>query len=145
MGRLKHHGIAARAITLFAILTAAGVLTIHAQQAAPRINLDAGINVDAKVLKNAGTSQDALQGDWLAYGRSLSETRFSPLHQIDTSNVSRLGLSESHGHPCRPHAARTIDGHDRVRQPDKTLDDSSGQQMHASARATPPTKSHDVS
>ena len=87
MGRLKHHRIAARAITLFAILTAAGAMSIRAQQPAPRVN------VDAKVLKNAGTSQDALQGDWLSYGRSLSETRFSPLHQIDTSNVNRLGLS----------------------------------------------------
>ena len=87
MGRLKHHGIAARAITAVAIFTAAGATSIRAQQPAPRVN------VDAKVLKNAGTPQDALQGDWLSYGRSLSETRFSPLRQIDTSNVSRLGLS----------------------------------------------------
>src|SRR5579863_6546975 len=48
---------------------------------------------DAKVLNNVGTSHDALPGDWLSYGRSLGETRYSPLNLIDTSNVSRLGLS----------------------------------------------------
>src|ERR1700689_3222343 len=85
MGRLKHQGIAARAITALAVavLSPVGV----AQQPAPRTN------VDAAVLKNAGTPQDSLQGDWLSYGRSQSETRFSPLRQIDTSNVKRLGLS----------------------------------------------------
>src|SRR5579863_3818230 len=48
---------------------------------------------DAKVLNNVGTSHDALPGDWLSYGRSLSETRYSPLNLINTSNVNRLGLS----------------------------------------------------
>src|SRR5579863_1596970 len=48
---------------------------------------------DAKVLNNAGTSHDALQGDWLSYGRSLSEARYSPLNLINTSNVNRLGLA----------------------------------------------------
>ena len=86
MGRLEHQGIAARAITSLAILTTIGLTPIGAQEASR-------VNVDAKVLKNIGTSQDSLQGDWLSYGRSLSETRFSPLRQIDTSNVKRLGLS----------------------------------------------------
>ena len=44
--------------------------------------------VDAQVLKNAGTSADALPGSWLSYGRSQSETRYSPLKQIDAANVS---------------------------------------------------------
>ena len=48
---------------------------------------------DAKVLNNAGSSRDALPGDWLSYGRSLSEARYSPLSLINTSNVNRLGLS----------------------------------------------------
>ncbi|MGR8920722.1 MAG: PQQ-dependent dehydrogenase, methanol/ethanol family, partial [Gammaproteobacteria bacterium] len=30
--------------------------------------------------------------NWLAYGRNYSEQRFSPLDQIDTASVSRLGL-----------------------------------------------------
>jgi len=69
-------------ITAIAVAITIGVSTAGAQQ-----------NVDANVLKNAGTPQDALQGDWLSYGRSLGETRYSPLNQINTSNVSRLGLA----------------------------------------------------
>ncbi|HEX5228598.1 MAG TPA: PQQ-dependent dehydrogenase, methanol/ethanol family [Bryobacteraceae bacterium] len=45
---------------------------------------------DAKVLNGTSPSRD---GDWLSYGRTLSETRYSPLNQINTSNVSRLGLA----------------------------------------------------
>ena len=33
--------------------------------------------------------------EWLAHGRDLNETRFSPLDNIDTANVSRLGLAWS--------------------------------------------------
>ena len=49
--------------------------------------------VDANVLKNTGTAQDTLPDSWLSYGRSQGETRYSPLKQINTSNVSRLGLA----------------------------------------------------
>ena len=52
--------------------------------------------VDALILKNAGTPTDSLPGSWLSYGRSQSETRYSPLKRIDTSNVSRLGLAWSY-------------------------------------------------
>jgi quinohemoprotein ethanol dehydrogenase len=69
-------------IAAIAVAITIGVNTAGAQQ-----------NVDASVLKNAGTPQDALQGDWLSYGRSQSETRYSPLNQINASNVNRLGLS----------------------------------------------------
>jgi len=69
-----------------AIATLALVTTIAAQSGR------AGV-VDASALKNAGTAKDALSGDWLSYGRTQSETRYSPLNQINTSNVSRLGLS----------------------------------------------------
>ncbi len=34
-------------------------------------------------------------GDWLSHGRTYSEQRFSPLAQIDTANVGRLGLAWS--------------------------------------------------
>ena len=83
MASLKQYGIAARATA--ALIVLAGTMT--AQPAATRVN------VDAKVLKNAGTAKDTLAGDWLSYGRTQGETRYSPLKQIDTSNVSRLGLS----------------------------------------------------
>src|SRR5690606_19722663 len=33
--------------------------------------------------------------DWLTYGRDYAETRYSPLDQIDTGNVARLGLDWS--------------------------------------------------
>jgi glucose dehydrogenase len=52
--------------------------------------------VDMAALKNAGTTTDQLPGAWLTYGRSQSETRYSSLKQIDTSNVKRLGLAWSY-------------------------------------------------
>ena len=76
-------------IFLFAISAFMAVTTIRAQQAARTAPLAA---VDANVLKNAGSPQDAHPGEWLSYGRSQSETRYSPLTQINTSNVNRLGL-----------------------------------------------------
>ena len=45
--------------------------------------------VDDGALKNASESGD----DWLTYGLNQAETRYSPLNQINVSNVSRLGLS----------------------------------------------------
>ena len=46
--------------------------------------------VDDAALKNAAKS--ASDGDWLTYGLTPGETRYSPLKQIDASNVKRLGL-----------------------------------------------------
>jgi PQQ-dependent dehydrogenase (methanol/ethanol family) len=46
--------------------------------------------VDDAVLKNAAKA--ATDGEWLSYGLTPGETRFSPLTQIDASNVKRLGL-----------------------------------------------------
>jgi quinohemoprotein ethanol dehydrogenase len=46
--------------------------------------------VDDVVLRNAAKS--AADGDWLSYGLTPGETRFSPLKQIDASNVKRIGL-----------------------------------------------------
>jgi quinohemoprotein ethanol dehydrogenase len=36
---------------------------------------------------------DQHPGDWMSYGRTWDEQRFSPLRQIDDSNVGRLGLA----------------------------------------------------
>ncbi len=69
------------------IAALAFVAVIRGQQPPP---------VDAQVLKNAGTAADSLPGSWLSYGRTQNETRYSPLKLIDTSNVSRLGLSWSY-------------------------------------------------
>jgi quinohemoprotein ethanol dehydrogenase len=48
--------------------------------------------VDDSVLKNAAKSGD----EWLTYGQNPEETRYSPLKQIDATNVSRLGLAWSY-------------------------------------------------
>ena len=48
--------------------------------------------IDDIALKNAGKTGDA----WLTYGLNYAETRYSPLKQIDASNVSRLGLAWSY-------------------------------------------------
>src|SRR5262245_47298611 len=46
--------------------------------------------VDDSTLRNA--SRSASDGEWLTYGLTPGETRFSPLKMIDASNVKRLGL-----------------------------------------------------
>src|SRR5262245_8570409 len=50
--------------------------------------------VDDRALKNAAANGD----EWLTTGRDYSEQRYSPLTQIDASNVSRLGLASSYEH-----------------------------------------------
>src|SRR5882672_10297316 len=45
--------------------------------------------IDDSALKNAGKRGN----EWLTYGSTPGETRYSPLKQIDTTNVSRLGLA----------------------------------------------------
>ena len=55
-----------------------------------------GFAQDGDVLKKAGTAADPLPGSWISYGRTQGETRFSPLKQIDTSNVGRVGLAYSY-------------------------------------------------
>ena len=53
-------------------------------------NLDSpnATDIDASALRAA----DLSGAQWLSYGRDHAETRFSPLEQIDASNVSRLGM-----------------------------------------------------
>src|SRR6185436_6914372 len=48
--------------------------------------------IDENALKNAGKSGD----EWLTYGLNYQETRYSPLKQIDATNVKRLGLAWSY-------------------------------------------------
>jgi len=77
------------------VIALAGGIAALAFVAAIRAQQPGG-QVDAEVLKNAGTPADSLPGSWLSYGRSQNETRYSPLKQIDASNVSRLGLAWSY-------------------------------------------------
>ncbi|MBV9903216.1 MAG: PQQ-dependent dehydrogenase, methanol/ethanol family, partial [Alphaproteobacteria bacterium] len=46
-------------------------------------------NVDGDRIINA----DSTPGDWLSYGRTYSEQRFSPLKDINTDNVKQLGVA----------------------------------------------------
>jgi quinohemoprotein ethanol dehydrogenase len=48
--------------------------------------------VDDATLKHAGETGT----EWLTYGLTQAETRFSPLNQINTGSVKRLGLAWSH-------------------------------------------------
>src|SRR3970040_1609065 len=47
--------------------------------------------IDDEALKKAGTGDD-----WITYGLNQAETRFSPLTDINTTNVNRLGLAWSY-------------------------------------------------
>ena len=38
-------------------------------------------------------SADKEPGNWMSYGRTYSEERFSPLKQINDQNVAKLGLA----------------------------------------------------
>lgn len=46
----------------------------------------------ATVVDAAALSDQSQGGNWLAYGRNFHEQRYSPLTQIDTESVKRLGL-----------------------------------------------------
>jgi quinohemoprotein ethanol dehydrogenase len=52
--------------------------------------------VNDAILRRTGTADDALPGSWLSYGRDQSETRYSTLKQIDSTNANRLGLTWSY-------------------------------------------------
>ena len=66
-------------------LLAAALLALPALAGAPRPAAD----VDGARIRAA----DAEPGQWLTVGRTYEEQRFSPLTQIDQSNVGRLGLA----------------------------------------------------
>src|ERR1700730_13284019 len=59
---------------------------------APLLMAQQATRVDDSVLKNAAKSGD----EWLSYGHDPGETRYSPLKQIDATNVGRLGLAWSY-------------------------------------------------
>src|SRR5437016_7976359 len=47
--------------------------------------------IDDAALRKA----DERRGDWITHGRNYSETRFSPLNQINAGNIKQLGLAWS--------------------------------------------------
>ena len=58
--------------------------------------LTRAVPVTADVLRRTGTGNDPMPGAWLSYGRTQSETRYSTLKQIDSTNAKRLGLAWSY-------------------------------------------------
>ena len=55
--------------------------------------------IAAAVTQQRLSSAPAQADDWLAHGRDLAETRFSPLDQIHTGNVARMGLAWHYDFP----------------------------------------------
>ena len=64
----------------------------RAQQATTSEHSTKG-KVDATRLINAGTNPDSDAANWLSYGRTYSEQRFSPLKQITDQNIGELSLA----------------------------------------------------
>jgi quinohemoprotein ethanol dehydrogenase len=76
--------------TLILISLCGGVFLQQSLEAQRRARTTAR-DVDDAALRNA----DARTGEWITYGRTYAETRYSPLKQIDSGNVKDLGLSWS--------------------------------------------------
>ena len=82
----------ARSLKSVVVLTAIATLTawiVTAQQ--PR-------RVDDSLLKTGSKTGE----EWVAYGVNWAEQRYSPLKQINDSNVGRLGLAWSSDIPLAP-------------------------------------------
>jgi quinohemoprotein ethanol dehydrogenase len=71
-------------------------LTPSPVQALTAAGLAAALALISSGLHAAGTAKDAAAGSWPTYGLTQGEARFSPLKQIDASNVGKLGLSWSY-------------------------------------------------
>ena len=76
-----------RAKLCFVAIITAGLLlpACSAQKKAPPV-------VDDAALGSAAAAPD----EWLTVGRDYAETHFSPLKQIDATNVGKLGLAWSY-------------------------------------------------
>ena len=67
-----------------ALLAAGAPAQLSGQQAVPR-------RLDDAALRKAGSGDE-----WVTYGLDQAETRFSPLTDINASNIARLGLAWSY-------------------------------------------------
>jgi quinohemoprotein ethanol dehydrogenase len=82
-------------VSTLALVAAAGVggeLSAQQCRLVPVASTGAA-DVTVDVLRLSGTARDPLPGAWLSYGRTQSETRYSPLTQINTTNAKSLGLA----------------------------------------------------
>ena len=67
--------------------------------------------INDNALKDAGKNKE----EWISYNRDWSETRFSPLDQINATNVTKLGLAWSFDIP-NVGAGNRQEAHASVRQ-----------------------------
>ena len=86
---------------------------MHHRKARPILNasgvvglaLGLSVAVGAKFPNGRGADEvgpqtrETTRGDWGSYGLDAAETRYSPLTQLDTTNVGRLGLAWSYDVP----------------------------------------------
>ncbi len=89
---MRRHRIAAAVATIGAL----GAGVIAAQQRVSNATASVAAHVTGDVLRRASTAGDMQPGSWLSYGRDQSETRYSTLRQINTTNAHRLGLAWSY-------------------------------------------------
>lgn len=66
------------------------VLLVLAMAASSALSAQATVEIDNAALANAADGRN-----WAAWGRNFNEQRFSPLEQINTQTVNRLGLAWS--------------------------------------------------
>ena len=103
MSQFRRHQLHPGNVLLFAVIALAGCggstsdtaalpeagTTTAAMITAPAAPPDTPAAVDMNRLLNADTER----GQWLSYGRTYNEQRFSPLDQINADNVGQLGLA----------------------------------------------------
>ena len=77
-------GLVKQALGMMLVAVLAGCTTASSPPAGPAA-------VTPQTMRAIDTAANA--GDWMSYGRGWDEQRFSPLTQINDSNVSRLGLA----------------------------------------------------
>jgi quinohemoprotein ethanol dehydrogenase len=87
-----------RTAAFAALTTVLGVsAAMYAQQSRVANTIsNVAANVTNEVLRREGAANDPVPGDWLTYGRTQGETRYSALKQIDSTNAKRLGLAWSY-------------------------------------------------
>lgn len=81
--------------TTFLILPLLAIASCrNASETAPTLVVTSGAAATVDEARLAAAESDA--DNWLTYGRTYSEQRFSPLTRIDASNVKNLGLAWSY-------------------------------------------------
>jgi len=75
-----------KTLTNYFLIAAFAIFAVHDASAQQR---ERGKPVDDATLRGAASNA----GEWLTYGRDYAETRFSPLKEINASNIAQLGLA----------------------------------------------------